>query len=173
MTMSRIRIALFENRAQAEPACQRLGQAGIRAEVHYESALSRLWFVPKRRTGVRLEVPAKDTERATQLLLESDGVYELLRSAIRCPECRSLRVEFPQFTEKSLLTNVAMGLMAELRIVDREYYCENCHCMWAKPAAKAQSVRPHMAPNYFLGGFRGETQPKPNGSLVVARGTVA
>ena len=74
----------------------------------------------------------------------------MLRDAFRCPECRSLRVDFPQFTEKSIFTNIAFGLMAELGLIEREYYCHDCHCMWARPAAKAGRARSHMAPDYFL-----------------------
>jgi len=145
-------VALFENHTQAEPTRQDLVQAGIRAEIHSESGLAKLWFVSKARAGVRLEVPVKDAERARRLLVQWDADHGWLQSAIHCPECRSLRIEFPQFTEKSLLTNLAMGLIAECRLVERQFYCEDCHCMWAKsqPQPQPQRLRAHTAPNYFL-----------------------
>src|SRR5690348_10875306 len=115
--MTRMRVALFENPAQAQPVRQRLVAAGIRAELHQESGMAKLWFVPRRRIGIRLEVPAKDAERARQLLAQWDAELGWMPSAIHCPECRSMRIAFPQFTEKSLLTNLAMGLMAECRLV--------------------------------------------------------
>jgi hypothetical protein len=40
--------------------------------------------------------------------------------------------------------------MAELRLVEREYYCEDCHFMWPKSRSKPRRVRPHSAPDYFL-----------------------
>ena len=155
--MSRMRVALFENRAQAESIRLRLVQAGIHADVYNESALAKLWFVPRRQTGIRLEVSAKDAERAQRILARWDAERERLKGAVHCPECRSMHVQYPQYAEKSLLTNLAMGLLAEFRLVEREYYCEDCHCMWAKPAAKAGRLRAHMAPNYFLEEFREST----------------
>src|SRR6516162_1662782 len=148
--MSRSRAALFEDRAEAEPGQQRLRRAGVSAEIHDELGVARLWFVPKRRAGVRIEVPARQAELCRVLLLKWDAQEDVLRKAIRCPECRSLRVDFPQFTRKSVFTNLAIGLMAELGLVEREYYCEDCHCMWAGPATKAQRARAHLAPDYFL-----------------------
>ena len=161
--MTRIRVALFENPTLAEPTRQRLVQAGIRAEIHCESGIVRLWFVSKARAGVRLEVPSKDAERAQLLLAQWDAERGLLQNAIHCPECNSLRIEFPQFTEKSLLTNLAMGLMAECRLLERLFYCEDCHCVWA-PESKPQRLREHSAPNYFLENLA-EDKHSPAGSV--------
>jgi mono/diheme cytochrome c family protein len=148
--MTRIRVAFFESPTQAGSFRQRLRQSGIAAEVHDESALARLWFVPKTRAGSRLEVPERDFERANLLLLEWGGEPDGLRGVIRCPECGSLRADYPQFTPRSLLTNLVMGLMAEIGLVEREYYCEDCHCMWPRPGSQPRRPRPHMAPDYFL-----------------------
>src|SRR5438105_15697462 len=112
--MNRVPLALFANRANAEPLQQRLRAAGIGAEIHDELRLEKLWFVSKPATGARLEVPATQFERAEQLLLDWDAAEGALREAIRCPECKSLRVDYPQFTRKSMLTNVVMGLASEL-----------------------------------------------------------
>jgi hypothetical protein len=147
--MNRIRLAIFRDRRAAEPARNGLVEAGIHAEIHDELQLARLWFVSKSAAGARLEVPAKQLERSMRILLERDAAEGLLRQAIRCPECRSLRIDFPQFTRKSFLTNLAIGLMAELRLVEREYYCEDCHCMWS-PQGMRRRERHHLAPNYFV-----------------------
>jgi hypothetical protein len=147
--MNRIRLALFSDRAAAEPARSGLSRVGIPAEIHDELQLERLWFVSKSAAGARLEVPGKQAERGLSLLLEWDAAAGILRRAIRCPECKSLRVDYPQFTRKSLLTNLAIGLMAEIRLVERQYYCEDCHCMWSKPQT-ARRERRHLAPNYFV-----------------------
>jgi hypothetical protein len=151
--MNRIRVALFTNRAAAEIIRCRLVQVGIAAECQNEPLVAKLWFVSKTAAGVYLEVPADDSERSTRLLSGWDPRLEAMGDAIRCPECKSLRVDYPQFTEKSLLTNLAIGLIAELRLVKREYYCEECHFMWAKPSIKHRPPRPHMAPDYFLERF--------------------
>ncbi len=152
--MSRIRIAIFEEPASAEPVRIRLVQQGVPAEIHTETAWARLWFVSSRRAGVRLEVAAGQAERATQLLQQWAAQQDLLHDAVRCPECRSLRVDYPQFTEKSLFTNLVFGLLAELGLLEREYYCQDCHCMWSKPGKRSSRLRPHMAPDYFLEDIR-------------------
>jgi hypothetical protein len=154
--MSRIRVAFFAWPAQAVPVCRSLNEAGIPAEIHKESRLANLWYVSTRDAGARLEVQAKDAERALHFLMESDAKEDLLQCAIRCPECHSLRVDYPQFTLKSLFTNLAMGLAAEIGLVERNYYCEDCHFMWGKERTRPQRVRQHLAPDYFLEGVRHE-----------------
>src|SRR4051812_2299857 len=120
--MNRIAVAIFPNRAAAEPLQHRLVESGVQAEVHDELRLEKLWFVSKPQAGARLEVPAPQYERAHQLLLSWDAAEGALRRAIRCPECKSLRVDYPQFTRKSLLPNVVMGLSAAVGLVEKEYY---------------------------------------------------
>src|SRR5437867_2872957 len=98
--MNRIPIATFNQRAKAEPLQQRLARCGLQAEIHDELQLQRLWFVSKPSAGVRLEVPASQSEHANRLLREWDAAEAVLREAIHCPECRSLRVQYPEFTRK-------------------------------------------------------------------------
>ena len=154
--MNRIRLALFRDRSAAAETRERLAQAGIAAEVHDELQLERLWFVSKSAAGTRVEVPFELWERATRLLDEWDMSGHPPLAAVRCPECGSLRVDYPQFTRKSLLTNLAIGLLAELRVVERQYYCEECHYMWPGPEAKPPRQRAHLAPNYFVEGVEGD-----------------
>jgi hypothetical protein len=148
--MNRIRLALFRDRPAASALQERLLKAGICAEVHDELHFERLWYVSKSASDTRLEVPFEQLEPATKLLCDWDKPGNALSNAVRCPECRSLRVDYPQFTRKSLLTNLVIGLMAEFRIVEKQYYCEQCHCMWPKPGQKPHRHRPHLAPNFFI-----------------------
>jgi hypothetical protein len=145
-------VALFSNRDKAEPLKQRLVDSGIRAEVHDELRLEKLWFVSRPATGARLEVPAEQFERACQRLHELDAQEAALREAIRCPECKSLRVDYPQFTRKFFIPNLAMGLMAAVGAVEKEFYCEDCHFTWPREGSKRSAIRPHMAPYYFIEG---------------------
>ena len=159
--MNRIPVALFSNRAKAEPIQQRLFQAGVAAEIHDELRLEKLWFVPKRGAGSRLEVPAGQFERAEQLLLDWDAAEGTMREAIRCPECKSLRVDYPQFTRNSLLTNLALGLMTEVGLVEKHYYCQDCHYTWPKEGTQPRRNRPNMAPYYFMEGVEQTTRNQP------------
>src|SRR5664279_65437 len=125
--MNRIRVALFSDPAAAEPIRQCLLQAGIPAEVHNERGLACLWYVSKRSAGARVEVPARRYETALKLLLAWEAAEGALCAAIRCPECGSLQVDYPQVTRKSLITNLAIGFLAGIGLMEKDYYCEACH----------------------------------------------
>jgi hypothetical protein len=148
--MNRIPLALFNNRSEAEPIRQRLEQAGVIAEIQDELMLQKLWFVSKQAAGARLEVAAEHFERAEKLLIVWDTAEGALGYAIRCPECRSFRVDYPQFARNSMLTNMAAGFAAELGLVEKDYYCQRCHYTWPKELGVRARKRPHMAPYYFI-----------------------
>lgn len=162
--MNRIALALFPNRAKAEPLRHRLEEAGIGAEIHDELRLEKLWFVSKPETGARLEAPSEQFERAIDLLLDWDAAEGALRDAIRCPECKSFRIEYPQFTRKFLIPNLALGPLSALGLVEKEYYCQDCHFTWPKEGTRRSKRRPNMAPYYFIEGIaqnKPEEQHKP------------
>ncbi len=132
--MNWIRVALFTDALTAGEARNRLVGAGVPARIGHEPAAGRLWFVSSRDSGVRVETPADSSEAAARLLSDWDDGRECLRGAVRCPECGSFRIDFPQFTEKSVLTNLALGIVSVIGLVERDYYCEDCHLLWPKPA---------------------------------------
>lgn len=150
-------VALFPAKAKAEPVCARLSKAGIAAEIPNDLILEKLWFVSGKSIGARIEVPAGDFERAEQMLLDWDDAEGALHDAIRCPECQSLRVAYPQTAQHSLLTNLAMGIGAEVGLVEKDYYCEDCHYTWPKEGTRPRRDRPHMAPYYFIEGVEQTT----------------
>jgi hypothetical protein len=155
--MNRIPVALFPNRTQAEQVRQRLAEAGITAELHEELWLQKLWFVSKDAAGVRLEVAADQFERAEALLASWDTPAGALREAIHCPECKSLLVDYPQFARNSVMTNIAGGLLAEVGLLEKDYYCEHCHYTWPKERGTPHRNRPHLAPYYFIEGVQKTT----------------
>ena len=150
--MNTMPVALFSDRAKAQPVQQRLAQAGFNATINEGPGLTKLWFVSNQTADVRVEVPADQFNRAEQFLLDWDAAEGALNQAIRCPECRSLRVDYPQYARHSLLTNLAMGTLATLRFIERDYYCEDCHFTWPKEGFRASRSRPHSAPYYFIEG---------------------
>lgn len=160
--MNRIPIATFSTRAKAEPLQRRLAECGIHAELHNELRLEILWYVSKESAGIRLEVPETEFERAYELLLDWDAKEGALREAIRCPECRSLRVDYPQFTKRSLIPNLVIGLLSTIGGVEKEYYCEDCHYTWPRQGRKLSALRPHMAPYYFIEGVEQTTLTPPS-----------
>jgi predicted Zn-ribbon and HTH transcriptional regulator len=152
-------VATYNEKEKAEPLKNRLVQAGIRAEVHVEAFMERLWYVGKPIAAVHLRVHRPDYEKACVLLDEWDKADGALRDAIRCPECHSSRVEYPQLTRRSVMPNLFGGLAAALHIIPREYYCRTCHFTWPREGQKRSPTRPHMAPYYFIEGIP-QTQPQ-------------
>jgi len=151
--MNRTPIALFNHSSAATALQRRLRENGLAAEIHDDAGLGKFWFVWHGRVGARLEVPADQFEGADQLLLDWDASEGALRNAIRCPECRSLRVDYPQFTRRSFIPNLVVGLLAALGRVEKEYYCQDCQFTWPKEGEKHSPARPHSAPYYFIEGI--------------------
>jgi hypothetical protein len=151
--MNWIPVVLFSNRAEADSIQRRLFQTGVEARINDKKPLAKLWFISKDRAGVRVEVYGDKHEKAEHLLMEWDAAdAAALRYAVRCPECGSLRVDYPQYAKHSLLTNLAMGLLSQLRVIEKDYYCDDCHFTWPKEGPQARRDRPHMAPYYFIEG---------------------
>ncbi len=151
--MNRIPVATFNSSTSAEPIQRRLVEAGVQAEIHDELKLEKFWFAAKDKSGARVEVPAEQFEHAHQLLLAWDAADGALREAIRCPECKSLRVHYPQFTRKSLIPNLVVGTLAAVGHIEKQYYCEDCHFTWPREGSKPSIRRPHEAPYYFIDGI--------------------
>ena len=83
-----------------------------------------------------------------------------MQGAIRCPECSSLRVDYPQYTHKSALPNLLVGVLANIGAVGKEFYCHDCHFTWPKEGTRPSRVRPNMAPYYFIEGVPQTKQPE-------------
>ena len=160
--MTWVPIALFSSPERAKPLQERFLGAKLAAQLQGESPLARMWFVPKREAGVRLMVPAEQFETAEQRLREWDA-QGALREAIRCPECHSLRVRYPQYAEHSLLTNVIAGLATTVGLVEKDFFCEDCHFTWPREGSHPRRNRPHLAPYYFIEGAEQTTQPGRSG----------
>jgi len=146
--MNMVTVATFNEPSKAEPLKQKLQKAGIHAEICDESKYEWSWFVAKPLAGIRLKVRRKDFESVRRLMREWDLIDGVLREAVRCPQCGSSRIEYPQFTRKFLLPNL-VGLASVIGIIDKEFFCQDCEYTWPKDA-KPQWPRKHGAPNYFI-----------------------
>ena len=150
--MRTITVATFNQPEHAELLRRRFQSVGIQAVVHDQSKLEKMWFVSQPIAGVRLDVPEKDFETALQQLKVWDETEHVLRDAVRCPECKSSRIEYPQFTRKFLMPNL-IGIVSALGFVEKEYYCQDCQYTWpSKENNKPPKPNPHGAPNYFIEG---------------------
>ena len=129
--MNTLPIATFNESQPAQQLARELQQQGIAAGVHDESKVERFWFWSEPLAAVHVEVPRADFLKARRLVEEWADTRPVMQAAVRCPECRSSRVEFPQITRKFLMTVVQVALFA-LHVIPREYFCLDCHFTWPK-----------------------------------------
>jgi predicted Zn-ribbon and HTH transcriptional regulator len=129
--MSKIDLATFNEREKAEQVRKRLDEAGIQAEIYDEGKLQRFWFMSKPLAEKKIMVEEDDYEKAKELMDGLDVKEDLLHHAVRCPKCTSSRVQYPQFTRK-FLTPTLVEIFCLLKVVDKEFYCEDCQYTWPR-----------------------------------------
>ena len=97
-------IATFNDREPADRLTTRLRDAGFNADVFDESAAQK-WLLLnlKPRAHMRVRVPKADGDRAMQQLRDWDAADGAMKEAIRCPQCGSSRIEYPQFSRRTLM----------------------------------------------------------------------
>lgn len=127
--MKDMTIASFDEQEAAEHLQNRLEQAGVESELFNESKLQKYWFLSKPHAAVKLRVDAKDFDAVRQLLNGLDAVEDALHDAVRCPQCGSSRLEYPQFTRK-FVTTTFVEIFCFLHLVEKEFYCEDCQFTW-------------------------------------------
>ena len=54
---------------------------------------------------------------------------KVFHPSLKCPECGSSRIEFPQFSRRTLMGALPAALAAT-GVIAQEYYCESCHFTW-------------------------------------------
>ena len=129
-----VTIATFNEPAQAKHLKDRFQAAGVKADIHNERHLQQVAFMSKPTANVKVFVDEDDFQKAQRLLLEWEADDPDVISAIRCPQCRSPRIEYPQLTRK-FFTPALVGLLLSLKIFEKEFYCQDCHYTWPKDAA--------------------------------------
>jgi hypothetical protein len=127
--MKTVPLVTFNELEPAQQLRDRLQQAGIPATIHDESRLERFGFMSKPLAAIHVEVPQAHYLAARHFVEGMDASEGLVQRAVRCPECHSSRVEYPQLTRK-FVTPALVGLFMALRIVPREFYCLDCQFTW-------------------------------------------
>ncbi len=137
--MNTVPIVTFNELEPAEQLRERLQRAGIPATIHDESKLERFGFMSEPFAAIHVKVPQARYLDACQLIGAWEPTDSALKEAVRCPECRSSRVEFPQLPRKFLSPALGSVLMA-LRIIPRKFYCVDCHCTWPTVVAMKRKL---------------------------------
>jgi hypothetical protein len=126
-----VTIATFEDAARAKHLKQRFQESGVRADVATEgrmqAAASR-----DRHANVRVQVDEAEFANAQNLMLEWEKSDPEVGAAIRCPQCASPRIHYPQLARKFPFVTGLFGILLALKIMPKEYYCEDCQNTWSK-----------------------------------------
>jgi hypothetical protein len=77
--------------------------------------------------------------RAVEQLRQWDG-DPAIEQIVHCPECGSARIEFPQFSRRTIMGALPAALAAT-GVIDQQFYCEACHFTWpAEPPKVGEEV---------------------------------
>src|SRR4051812_35135150 len=125
-----ITVATFNEREPADRIAALLKEAGLDAEV-YDESHEQKWklFNLHPRAHMRVRVHSTEEEKAHAVLSEAAGTEPALALAVKSPECGSSRIEFPQFSRRTLRGALPAALAAT-GVIAQEFYCEACHFTW-------------------------------------------
>src|ERR1039458_3015760 len=108
-----VTVATFNDAAKAKRLKERLKQAGLRADMINEGHIQQVAFMSKPQANVKVKVDDNDFEKARGLMVEWESTDPEVASAmIRCPQCNSSQIEYPQMTRKFLTPALASVLFA-------------------------------------------------------------
>jgi transposase-like protein len=124
-----ITLATFNEAHPAEALKDRLIGAGLHADMTDDSGTQAIFFMSREpHAHMKVHVRKEEYEKAKQLLQEweKEGV---MSEAVRCPQCGSSRIEYPQFSRRTA-GSMFFALLSAAHLIPREYYCEDCQFTW-------------------------------------------
>ncbi len=126
-----VTIATFDDPAKAKHLKHRLQDAGLKADLHNQGRLQSVVTMSEPHANAKVMVVEEDFEAANNLMAEWEVTDPEIGAAIRCPQCKSPRIQYPQLTRK-FMTPWLASIMFALKIFPKEFYCEDCHFTWGK-----------------------------------------
>jgi len=126
------KVAVYDHRGPAQALVQALEAHGFTARLHDERSLQRYWFLARPLAGVCVQAPEETLPKIGKFLAEYRDGDALLRTAIRCPSCRSTNVHYPQMTRKNVMPTIVAHFLVALRLMQHQCYCEDCHFAWVR-----------------------------------------
>ena len=125
-----VTIATLNEQGKAKQLKQQFQQAGVKADIVNEGHLQKTVFMSKPQANVKIMIEEEDFGRAQQLMTEWEANDpDIAASILRCPQCSSTRIEYPQMTRKFFLPALTSVLLA-MKMFPKEFYCEVCHFTW-------------------------------------------
>ena len=122
-------VAVFEDLDAARTVETSLINQGLQARTYDDKFFRAFLFLRPPEVTYRVQVHAEDLARTNEFLAKDPPA--VLRDAIHCPSCNSLRVSYPQMTRKFVTPTIVLHLAILMRLLDHQCYCDKCHFMWA------------------------------------------
>lgn len=144
-----INVAVFDDEHSAGVLETFFRNKAMEARTYHDGVLYLFLFLRRPQMTWRVQVPGNFHHFAQELLEKNSP--DIVESAIHCPSCGSLEVNYPQLRRDFVLPTVLLHLGIIFRFMDHQCYCEKCHWMWSLPrrtaAAGVHTVKPaHLPP---------------------------
>ena len=126
-----VTIATFHEPAKAKHLKQRLAEVGVDADIHNEAGMQKV-MLSDAQANAKVMVEEKDFRKAQELLTEWESTDPDVKMAVRCPQCQSPRVQYPQLARSFPFVPGLAAILFKLGIFEKEFYCEDCQNTWTK-----------------------------------------
>jgi hypothetical protein len=133
-----ITVALFDDLPSGRTLESFLRDKRMDARTYNDRALQLFLFLCPPQATFRVQVREPFYHLTLEILGQTPPA--VLQKAIRCPECGSLRISYPQMTRKFFLPTLVLHLGIIFRLIKHQAYCENCHHVWSLPKASTVPV---------------------------------
>lgn len=129
--MEPVTILTFDQKEHADAACRQLEAAGLHPVLDDESAKQKRWLVGECHACYHVQVDKSEHPRAQELLGSwGDAHVAILAEAVRCPECGSSEIEYPQYNRQFKLEPAVLAMLATVGLVEKKFYCLHCQYTW-------------------------------------------
>jgi len=125
-----VTIATFDDPAKARRLKERFQKSRVHADVVSEGQLQQVTSRSKPQANAKVMVEEKDFDAAQNLLVEWEASDPEIGSAIRCPQCRSPRIDYPQLARKFPFVPGLAAILLVLKVIPKEFYCQDCQFSW-------------------------------------------
>lgn len=128
----------FDEIEPAEKLAERMREAGLTAEIRDDSGEQK-WkmFNLSPRAHIQVVGPERDADIAFTKLTEWDKADGALAEAVRCPECGSTRIEYPQFSRRTIM-GAWPAALAAAGVIEKDFYCNSCQYTWPAEPPKPE-----------------------------------
>ncbi len=132
-----VSIASFDRLPPAENLVHSLHEKGIEAGLDNETTDQALrFFTGKPHAQYRVTVPEPMVDQALAELaklppLPVERAHECpVTQVIRCPDCGSTQVEYPQFSRNTIV-GALPSIASSIGLIEKDFFCRICNYTWA------------------------------------------